>query len=89
VDDLLHDTPDVAMALGIVEAAELGRGLPQAGVGSEDAAATLTLVANLDVTELLVSTVSMSQLLSLLKSFSIVNRSVVRSASRSRWPCRA
>jgi len=46
VDDLLYDATDVAMALGVVERAELGGGLPEAGVGSEDAAATLTLVAN-------------------------------------------
>jgi len=48
VDDLLHDTADVAMALGIVERAELRRGLPQAGVGSEHTAAALTLVADLN-----------------------------------------
>jgi hypothetical protein len=45
------------MALGIVEAAELRRGLPQAGVGSENAAAALTLVADLDARETQVSTV--------------------------------
>jgi hypothetical protein len=48
VDDLLHDTPDVAMALGVVEAAELGGGLAQARVGSEDAAGALALVADLN-----------------------------------------
>lgn len=48
VDDLLHETPDVAMALGVVEGAELRRVLPQAGVGSENAASALTLVADLD-----------------------------------------
>jgi hypothetical protein len=49
------------MALGIVEAAELRRGLPQAGVGSEDAATTLTLVADLDSRETVVSTVFNAQ----------------------------
>lgn len=33
VDDVLHDTADVAMALGVIEGAELGRGLVQARVG--------------------------------------------------------
>lgn len=33
VDDVLHDTADVAMAFGVIEVAELGRGLVQAGVG--------------------------------------------------------
>lgn len=47
VDDLLHDTTDVAVAFGIVEAAELGGVLPQAGVGSENAASALTLIADL------------------------------------------
>ena len=67
MDNLLHDTPDVSIALSlyqlatvlaslcvrivraaawtyVVESAELGRGLVQAGVGGEDRAATLTLV---------------------------------------------
>jgi len=48
VDDLLHDTADVAMTLGVIEASELRRGLPEAGVGSENAATALTLVANLE-----------------------------------------
>ena len=61
VDDLLHNTPDVAMALGEVEAAELRRSLPQAGVGSEDAAAALTLVADLDAREAIVSTITVAQ----------------------------
>jgi len=47
VDDLLHDTADVAMAFGVIEGSELGGGLVQTGVGSEDAAAALTLVADL------------------------------------------
>lgn len=34
VDDLLHDTTEVAMALGVIEVAELGGGLVQARVGS-------------------------------------------------------
>jgi hypothetical protein len=66
VDNLLHDTPDVSIALSlcllapflcrsrvrnraggvtyVVESAELGGSLVQAGVGGEDGAATLTLV---------------------------------------------
>lgn len=67
MDNLLHDTPDVSIALSlyqlatvlgslcvrivraaawtyVVESAELGGGLVQAGVGGEDRAATLTLV---------------------------------------------
>ena len=67
VDNLLHDAPDVSIALSlcplaiarncgsalrnrarggtyVVERAELGRRLVQAGVGGEDGAATLTLV---------------------------------------------
>lgn len=47
VDDLLYDTTDVSMALGVIEGAELGRSLPQAGIRREDAAATLTLVTDL------------------------------------------
>jgi hypothetical protein len=46
VDDLLHDTADVAMTLGEIEGSELGGGLVEAGVGSENAAAALTLVAD-------------------------------------------
>lgn len=49
VDDLLHNTTDVAVALGIVERSELSRGLVQPGVGGEDGTAALTLVANLRV----------------------------------------
>lgn len=33
VDDLLHDTADVSMTLGVVEGSELGRSLAQVGVG--------------------------------------------------------
>lgn len=33
VDDVLHDSADVAMAFGVIEVAELGRGLVQARVG--------------------------------------------------------
>lgn len=51
VDDLLHDTANVAMTLGEIERSELGGGLVQAGVGSEDTAATLTLVADLKSNE--------------------------------------
>ena len=47
VDDLLHDAAEVTMALGVVESAELGRGLVEAGVGREDRATALSLVADL------------------------------------------
>lgn len=47
VDDLLHNTANVALALGIVEGPELGGRLPEAGDGLEDAASTFPLVANL------------------------------------------
>jgi hypothetical protein len=46
VDDLSDYTSKVAMALGIVEVAELSRSLVQARVGREDGSTTLTLVAN-------------------------------------------
>jgi hypothetical protein len=46
VDDLLHHAANVAIALSVVESAELGGGLVQAGVGREDGTATFTLVAN-------------------------------------------
>jgi hypothetical protein len=46
VDDVADDTAEVSVALGIVEVAELGRGLVQARVGSEDGSTTLALVAN-------------------------------------------
>jgi hypothetical protein len=62
------------MALGIVEAAELRRGLPQAGVGSENAAAALTLVADLDARETQVSTV-----LIVPQVFAIISSSIGRS----------
>ena len=44
VDDLLHDTSNVPIALRVVESAELGRSLVQAGVGSEDRPAAFTLI---------------------------------------------
>jgi len=46
VDDLADDAPQVTMSLSVVEVAELGRSLVQAGVGREDGAAALSLVAN-------------------------------------------
>lgn len=46
VDDLLYDTADVSMSLGEIEGSELGDTVSEAGVGSENAAATLSLVAN-------------------------------------------
>ena len=44
VDDVLYDTADVAMAFCIVVGSELCWGFVEAGVGSEDAAATLPLI---------------------------------------------
>lgn len=46
VDDLLHNTTDITMSLGEVERSELGGTVSEAGVGSENAAATLSLVTN-------------------------------------------
>jgi hypothetical protein len=46
VDDLADDAPQVTMSLRVVEVAELGRSLVQAGVGREDGAAALSLIAN-------------------------------------------
>lgn len=46
VDNLLHNTTDVAMSLGVVEGSELGGSLVQAGDGVEYGGATLTLVAD-------------------------------------------
>ena len=47
VDDLLHDTPDVSMALGEVEGSEGGGANPRAGDGLEDATGTFTLISDL------------------------------------------
>jgi hypothetical protein len=52
VDDVLHDAANVSLALGIVEGAELGRGLVEAGVGREDGATALSLVADLEKRDL-------------------------------------
>jgi len=60
VDDLLHDTTDISVTLGEVEVSELGRSLPQASVRREDAAATLTLVTDLELSEANVSIVAFS-----------------------------
>lgn len=46
VDNLLHDTSNVSMSLCEIVGPELCRCLVEAGVGSEDTAATLSLVAN-------------------------------------------
>jgi len=46
VDDLLHDSTEVSMALGEVEDSELSWVLVEAGVGCEDRATTLSLVTN-------------------------------------------
>lgn len=46
VDDLLHDTSDVSMSLGVVEGPELGGSLVQSGDRLEDGRRTLTLVPN-------------------------------------------
>ena len=73
VDDLLHDTPDVAMAFGVVQAAELRGVLAQAGVGSENAASALTLVADLKVKEITISIISTAL------SFEIFSVSIGRS----------
>lgn len=42
VDDVLHDAPDVAVLLGVVEGAELHGSLTGAGVGAEDSSLSLT-----------------------------------------------
>jgi hypothetical protein len=47
MDDLLHDTTDVAMALRVIEVTELRWRLSQAGVRREDAARAFSLIANL------------------------------------------
>jgi hypothetical protein len=49
------------MALGVVERPELRGSLPQTGVGSENAASALTLVADLDAKKGAVSTISISK----------------------------
>jgi len=46
VDDVLHDTADISMALTVVEGSELGGVLSQSGVGSEDRPSTLPLIAD-------------------------------------------
>ena len=46
VDDVLDDTTDVSMALGVVVSPELRWGFVEASVRSEDRAAALPLVAN-------------------------------------------
>lgn len=46
VDDVLHDTADVAMALSEVVGPELGGGLVQTGVGREDGTTTFIMLAN-------------------------------------------
>ncbi|QBM89397.1 hypothetical protein METSCH_D04680 [Metschnikowia aff. pulcherrima] len=46
VDDLLHDTTDVTMTLGVVQGSQLGSALSQSGVSSENGASTLSLVTN-------------------------------------------
>jgi hypothetical protein len=46
VDNLLHNTTEVSMALSVIEVSELGRSLVQARVGRENRSTTLALVAN-------------------------------------------
>lgn len=46
VDDLLHNTTDVAMSLGVVESSELGGGLVEPRDGMEYRASALPLVSN-------------------------------------------
>lgn len=48
VDDLLHDTADVSMALREVEGTERGSSNPGAVDGLEDATSTFTLISDLD-----------------------------------------
>lgn len=48
VNDLLHDTADVSMTLGIVEGTEVGGANTGACDGLEDATLALTLVSNLE-----------------------------------------
>jgi len=48
VDDLLHDATNVAMALRVIEGAELRRGLPETSIRGKDGPAALTLVADLE-----------------------------------------
>ena len=48
VDDILHDTADVTMALGEVEGAELSSANPCAVGGLEDATSTFTLISDLE-----------------------------------------
>ena len=43
MDDIPHNTSNIAVALGEIQLSELRRILVQAGVGREDRAATLTL----------------------------------------------
>lgn len=45
MNDLLHDTTDVAVSLSVVERPELGRRLVQASVCREDGAAAVILVS--------------------------------------------
>jgi hypothetical protein len=68
------------MALGIVEGAELRWGLPQAGVGSEDAATALTLVADLDAKNAVVSTIIFP-----LYLYDFANWFLPSVARRNRW----
>lgn len=44
VDDLLHDTADVSMTLGVVEGSELGRSLAQVGVGGCESEKLVTCI---------------------------------------------
>ncbi|KAH3670706.1 hypothetical protein OGAPHI_001221 [Ogataea philodendri] len=46
VQDLLHNTSDVSVLLGVVQGSQLGSTLSQSGVRSEDGAGTLSLVSD-------------------------------------------
>lgn len=53
MDNLLDNTSDVSVSLGVIEISELGSTLSQTGVGGEDGASTLSLVSN-DTTHVVV-----------------------------------
>jgi hypothetical protein len=46
VDNLLDDTTNVTVTLGVIEVSELGSSLSQTGMRGEDRASTLSLIAN-------------------------------------------
>lgn len=46
VDDVLYDSLDVSIALGVIDGPELGGALPALGVSRENGSGTLTLGTN-------------------------------------------